>query len=77
MSRDGWAFLRSLEQYGGVSRLHGAFGVRQFTSISLSARWMLNVFLQSNLLYVSDPKALQHIVVKDQHIFEEPMSFLK
>ncbi|TFK34561.1 cytochrome P450 [Crucibulum laeve] len=32
--------------------------------------------LGENQLYVSDPKALHHIVVKDQYIYEEPSFFI-
>lgn len=36
----------------------------------------INAVLGDKQLYVSDPKAIQHIVVKDQDIFEETSSFL-
>ncbi|PPQ65281.1 hypothetical protein CVT26_000241, partial [Gymnopilus dilepis] len=32
--------------------------------------------LQENQLYVFDPKALHHVLVKDQHIYEETSSFI-
>ncbi len=32
---------------------------------------------QTRGLYVSDPKALNNVVVKEQHIYEEPRWFLK
>jgi len=31
---------------------------------------------QEEWLYVSDPRALHHILVKDQHIFEEDDGFI-
>lgn len=31
---------------------------------------------QESMLYVHDPKALQHIIVKEQHIYEEPAMFI-
>ncbi|KAF6762408.1 cytochrome P450 [Ephemerocybe angulata] len=33
-------------------------------------------FLRARILYVSDPKALHHIFIKDQHIFEESNAIL-
>lgn len=37
----------------------------------------LSFILKTSVLYVFDPKALHHIVVKDQYIFEETPIFLK
>lgn len=36
----------------------------------------INAFLGDKQLYVSDPKALHHIVVKDQNTYEETSSFI-
>lgn len=33
--------------------------------------------VQNEMLYVSDPLALHHIVVKDQYIYEETSSFIE
>ncbi|TFY76991.1 hypothetical protein EWM64_g7025, partial [Hericium alpestre] len=35
----------------------------------------LSGFFGDTMLYVSDPQALQHIVLKDQHIYEESDAF--
>jgi hypothetical protein len=61
------------EKYGGAVRLHGPFGVSAFTHTSTCPRERSS--LQEEI-YVSDPLALYHILVKDQHIFEEPGSFI-
>ncbi|KAF8807052.1 cytochrome P450 [Phlegmacium glaucopus] len=37
----------------------------------------IKAFLGENQLYVFDPKALHHIIVKDQYIYEEPSSFIQ
>ena len=34
------------------------------------------LLLQDTLLYVSDPKALYHILIKDQNVYDEPDSFV-
>lgn len=48
------------------------------TSLRSSIRRIdLSYLFQTNSLYVFDPKALHHIIVKDQHIFGEPMSSLR
>lgn len=33
--------------------------------------------LQNEMLYVFDPLALHHIIVKDQYIYEETSSFIE
>jgi len=37
----------------------------------------LKAFLGDNQLYVFDPKAMHHIIVKDQYIYEETSSFIE
>ncbi|KAF6751307.1 cytochrome P450 [Ephemerocybe angulata] len=37
----------------------------------------ITMFFSAPGLYVYDPKALHHIIVKDQHIFEEPEDFIR
>ncbi|EDR09194.1 uncharacterized protein LACBIDRAFT_326593 [Laccaria bicolor S238N-H82] len=37
----------------------------------------LKALFGENQLYVFDPKALHHIVVKDQHIYEETTPFIE
>lgn len=34
-------------------------------------------FEQDTQLYISDPKALYNILIKDQHIFEETTNFIQ
>lgn len=38
---------------------------------------LMQTFIQSNMLYTFDPKAMHHIVIKDQDIFEEPTWFTR
>lgn len=40
-------------------------------------RFQCNPLIQSNMLYTFDPKAMHHIVIKDQDIFEEPTWFTR
>ncbi|TFK75131.1 cytochrome P450 [Pluteus cervinus] len=37
----------------------------------------INTFLGGRMLYVFDPKAMHHILVKDQYIYEETSSFIE
>ena len=37
----------------------------------------LSAVLQAPMLYVYDPKALHHIVVKDQYVYEETPTWIK
>lgn len=70
----GWDFHRHLvETYGGAVKLRMLFGV--------SDSVLLLVFvhidsLQDEQLYVSDPLALHHIIIKDQYAYEETAMFL-
>lgn len=50
------------KKYGRVFRVHGLFGVRHLSSL-MSMRHNL-IPVQAEQLYVSDPRALHHIVVK-------------
>ncbi len=49
------------KKYGRVFRVHGLFGVRGLTSLMLKQNL---IPVQAEQLYVSDPRALHHIVVK-------------
>jgi hypothetical protein len=66
----GWEFHRYLENtFGGVIKLHGFLGVcfgAVGSTLTLTSR------PQDKQLYVADPQALQHILMKDQYFYEEP-----
>jgi hypothetical protein len=66
----GFAFHESLvENYGGVVKLNGLFGVCVVFLITdgLSDYWDPP---QAEQLYVTDPRALNHIVMHDGDIFD-------
>lgn len=54
--------------YGGVARVKGLLWV---SLTVLLAIYIVHLFLQGNSLFVSDLKALNHILVQNQDIFEE------
>ncbi|EPQ57612.1 cytochrome P450 [Gloeophyllum trabeum ATCC 11539] len=59
--QDGWDYnLQLQEKYGGVVKVHALLGVRD----------------AHKQLYVSDPRALHYIVVKEQHIYTETDMFI-
>jgi len=62
-------FNQITEQYGGVVKLNTLFGVCH--TCSFVHPRLLTLELQGNLLYVSDPLALQHIE-KEIEIFRKP-----
>jgi len=71
----GWEFHKHLvDTFGGVVKLQGLWGVR---AASIRSTLTLISNRQDKQLYVADPKALQHIVVKDQHIYEEASWFVE
>ena len=76
LDKNGWGFLKSLESYDGIVKLHGPLGVctpptaPQETTIDLCVR-------QHRMLYVFDPTAMHNIIVKDQYIYEEAAFFIK
>lgn len=62
--------------YGPVSKIHGLLGVGAFpvySKLSASYSWTS----QDKMLFVYDPKALHHMVVKEQYTYEETPIFLK
>lgn len=68
--RQGWNFQDNLdEKYGSVVRFTGMFRVSRTLRLSLSYAHDLRK-RQKEALYVFDPKALHHIIVKDQNVFE-------
>ena len=71
--RHGWNFVDDLgENYGSVVRLMGPMGVSSVFSSSFH-RTRVDLFddAQRRVLYVFDPKALQHVVVKDQYTYAQ------
>lgn len=76
--RDGWAFQKELaNKYGSVARLYGPLGVIRSIAKICVCPLTSTTPCQGKMLFVYDPLALHHIVVKDQHIFEEPMSAIQ
>ncbi|KAG1878786.1 cytochrome P450, partial [Suillus subluteus] len=59
---DYWVHV--MEKYGGALRLY------ELSSVSTST-----IAHQFETIHVSDPRTLYHIIVKDQHIFQEPDLF--
>ena len=75
VNRNGWGFHKHIERaYGSVVKINGYFGVNQFHDGHDEYCYWLNG--QDKQLYVFDPKALHHIVVKDQYIYEETKVFI-
>jgi hypothetical protein len=77
---NGWLFHKQLARdFGGLVKLNGLFGVRWPRTLNCPSNYsdICSSVAQDKFLYVSDPKALQHIVLKDQHIFEETESFIQ
>lgn len=75
-NRHGQKFHRDIAQkYGGVIKIFGWCGV----CVALSA-WNMTftnlVSSKAEQLYVSDPRALHHILVKDQYTYQETGMFL-
>lgn len=60
--------------YGGVSKIHGMFNV--CSKCFSGGACGLTFKAQSVILHVYDPTALQHMLVQDSHIFEEPQWLL-
>ncbi|KAF8150007.1 cytochrome P450 [Crassisporium funariophilum] len=66
-------FLGSLPQLFSPS----GWDFHQTTSETYGNIIKVKGLLGANILYVSDPKALHHILVKDQHIYEETEDFIE
>lgn len=65
-------------------KLHGLCGVRQALLPPVQAHSVLTLAVgplafdsQDEQVYVSDPKALYHIVIKDQDVYEETEYFIQ
>ncbi|KAJ3479304.1 hypothetical protein NLI96_g9146 [Meripilus lineatus] len=68
---EGWKLHDELsENYGGVSRIIGALGVKYPFFIDVTTHSVASRF-QKRVLYVYDPLALHSIVIKDQAHYEE------
>lgn len=74
-NRHAWGFYETISRaYGPILKLHGALGVR---CSQISTLMILTVHaLQTKMLYVFDPKALEAIVSKDGVVFDESRCFL-
>ena len=75
LNPQGWEFHRCLvDTFGGIIKVQGLWGVGP-----ASVRSTLSLISngQDKQLYVTDPKALHHIIVKDQHVYEEPSWFIE
>ncbi len=57
-------------------KVHGFFGVGRLFRPSQS-ELQSDTFIQDEQLYISDPKALQSILIKDQDAFEETDVFIE
>ena len=62
-----------MQEYGPVSRVRTVLGVCSILRVGCDS---IDV-PQTQSLYVYDPKALNHIILKDQYIYDEPGWFLE
>ncbi|KAG5650575.1 hypothetical protein H0H81_011762 [Sphagnurus paluster] len=76
-SADGWDFHKKLpEQREGRPHVGPIQGTPPEVPLSIIPMTNCALCEQSKHVYVFDPKALHHIVVKDQYIFEESRAFV-
>lgn len=76
-NRHSYGFHREIvKKYGGVVKLSGLLGVRSPSVHSAVSHVHCGSWYQTEELYVTDPRALHHIVVKDQYVYEETASFI-
>ena len=67
-----------MQKYGGAVKIHGLCGVSR-PRVALRLSRIDSYFRglqQDEQVYVSDPKALYHIVAKDQDAYEETRYFI-
>ena len=77
LGRHAWPFHEEVwSRFDRVARINGFYGVCFASSLPL-ANLGLTRLVQKSMLYVYDPKALHHILVKDQYVYEETPIFLK
>lgn len=70
-SREGWRFHRQMvEKYGGAVKINGLLGVSD-SRCTLYFKESSLFLLQCHQVYVSDPKAMYYMLVKDSSIYEE------
>ncbi len=79
-SNTGWDFNRDIvRKYGDVVRISGLFGVSAGSPTFLSVEVPyedIDRRHQDEQLYITDPRALHHICVKDQYAYEEASATL-
>ncbi|KAF8157063.1 cytochrome P450 [Crassisporium funariophilum] len=65
--------------WGSLTHLHSTKGWKFHHEISETYGGIIKLkgLLGANILYVSDPKALHHILIKDQYIYEETENFIE
>ena len=56
-----------VERYGRIFKISGLLGVCFRCAVDM----LYAQFSQGKQLYVTDPKAMHHILVKDQHGYEQ------
>ncbi|KAF8896617.1 cytochrome P450 [Infundibulicybe gibba] len=63
--------------YGNIRELYhaNAWGYHKFIAEKYGNIARIDSFMGDKQIYVSDPKAMHHIIVKDQHIYEETDTF--
>ncbi|KAG6916982.1 hypothetical protein DXG01_004411, partial [Tephrocybe rancida] len=64
-----------VERFGGMVKVHGFFGVSDYSPHSVYLGSEMSD--QDEQLYVSDPRALHSIVIKEQDAFEETAVFVE
>lgn len=72
--------LELVERFGGMVKVYGFFGVGSSPFLRfVRTICLLTDFLwsQDEQLYISDPRALQSILLKDQDAYEETAVFIE
>lgn len=69
-----WEMVR---RYGGAFKYYGLFGVNIFYLYNCLLELLTLGLRKDEQVYVTDAKALHHIVVKDQYIYEETSMFIE
>ncbi|KAF9440442.1 hypothetical protein P691DRAFT_627045, partial [Macrolepiota fuliginosa MF-IS2] len=64
---------------GNIAQLFDMYGWKYHYDIQKQYGSVMKVkgLLGERMLYLYDPKALHHVLVKDQHVYEEGAGFLK
>ena len=75
--KNGWKFHYDIvHKYGGVVRLPMLLGVRKVQFNAVMQCGLVTSCSQQEELYVFDPLALHHVLVKDQYTYEETSMFI-